>query len=342
MGWLDRLTGNAPDTLVEDDDEVVPARPRPTAWHEAVPRLRVAVRALSFGPSEGGPSPLRRPLVPSVVSQVAIDDEVADLAVTAADLAAWEVDEARVWEVALHNVLEAELQIAPSAVAPNAFDVVGPARFVASWLMIPDAVALAGEQLDGGTIVIAPTTDRLIIAGDGDADALARLLDWAFDEYQRSSRQLSPLPYRVREESVEPWRPAADDPCAVKVARAERIFVAVEYAAQQQALDEFFLDGGEDIFAASLFVREREDGSIWTFASWVLDVDSVLPEADFVGVVAGAGDQFMVPWAAAVQVAGDHLVPVPDLSPPRWRAPELPPNAVIEALRAHETDPTAR
>jgi hypothetical protein len=49
----------------------------------------------------------------------------------------------------------------------------------------------------------------------------------------------------------------------------------------------------------------------------------------------------MVPWADALVVAGAHLFPVPALDPPRGRAPEMPPAAVVEALRAVEADPTA-
>lgn len=334
--------GTADELLVDDVVDQVPALPRPTAWHEAVPRLRVAVRALSFGPATGGAGtpPLARPLVPFIVSQIAIDDEVADLAVTRADLVAWGVDEDRVWEIALNNVLEADLEISPSTVAPNAIDVVGPERCISAWLMIPDAVALLSERLEGDTVVIAPSLDHLLIIGTADRDALALALDWAFAEYQQSPRQLSPLPYVVRGDTVAEWRPDAADPCAIKVGRARRIFTAVEYASQQQALDEFFLDTGEEIFAASLFVRERSDGSIWTFASWVLDVDSVLPIADYVDVVVGPGDQFMVSWADAVSLAADVLEPVANLDPPRWRAAVFPPARVLDALRRGAIDPT--
>lgn len=331
--------GTADELLVDDDVDQVPALPRPTAWHEAVPRLRVAVRALSFGPS-AAPPPLGRPLVPFIVSRIAIDDEVADLTVTQADLATWGVDEDRVWEIALNNVLEADLEIRASAVAPNALDVVGPERCISAWLMIPDAIALLSDRLEGDTVVTAPSLDRLLIIGTADRDALALALDWAFVEYQQSPRQLSPLPYVVRDDTVSEWRPDEADPCAVKVGRARRIFTAVEYASQQQALDEFLLDADEEIFAASLFVRERTDGSIWTFASWVLDVDSVLPIADYVDVVVGPGDQFMVSWADALSMAAAVLEPVANLDPPRWRAAVFPPTAVLDALRGGATDPT--
>ena len=115
---------------------------------------------------------------------------------------------------------------------------------------------------------------------------------------------------------------------------------AVEYAFQKQSLDEFFVTKGEDIFASSLFVRERADDSIWSFTSWVMDVDSVLPRADYVAVVVGPGEQFMVSWDDALAAAGAALSPVKDTSPPRWRGPGWPSAAVLDRLRALEVDPT--
>ena len=68
---------------------------------------------------------------------------------------------------------------------------------------------------------------------------------------------------------------------------------------------------GIDVFVGSPIPAARQDDSLFTVAVWTDGVDSLLPEADFVGFVAadGGADTFTLPWACAIDAMSD--IPIP-------------------------------
>src|SRR5262249_21021712 len=119
----------------------------------------------------------------------------------------------------------------------------------------------------------------------------------------------------------------------------EAIIAANEYANQQGWLERH--DKGvlvaEGVFVASLGVAQRQDGSLFTFATWTEDVDSLLPRADFVGFSSLSQDVFLVLWQAVEREV--DLVPVDGLGPVRFRVHAWPPPPVVERLRAEAVNP---
>ncbi|HZN65430.1 MAG TPA: hypothetical protein VFB66_09010, partial [Tepidisphaeraceae bacterium] len=94
---------------------------------------------------------------------------------------------------------------------------------------------------------------------------------------------------------------------------------------------------GEDVFVASHKVMQREDGSLFSFTSWVEGcTDALMPEADFVSfgrVVNGKADSYgIAPWERVKQVLGGLMEPT-DLYPPRYRVKGFPTKEQLSELQ---------
>ena len=117
--------------------------------------------------------------------------------------------------------------------------------------------------------------------------------------------------------------------------RAEVLLAAQEYAAQKQALDAAHERDDLDLFVGSLMVIERDDTPLMSVAVWADDVDTLLPEADFVAFPGVGTDEqpLTVPFNVVVREAA--LLPEPDYAPPRYRVNRWPEEPVFARLRAH-------
>src|SRR5690606_38941592 len=149
-----------------------------------------------------------------------------------------------------------------------------------------------------------PERSTLLVTGDGNLDALQRLLKSAQREYRAAPRSISPALYSVDSSgAVVPFRVAADHPLANAIHSAEVELAAVEYAAQKQRLQSELEASGQDVFVASYSVIERQaDGSILSYCTWGQEVDCLLPRADLLALIGnepGSEEPWhmLVPWA---------------------------------------------
>jgi hypothetical protein len=120
---------------------------------------------------------------------------------------------------------------------------------------------------------------------------------------------LSPVPYVLTDAGIAPWDPPEGHPARPAALRARGVLATVEYQYQRQILDDLFAKIGEDVFVAGHTLMERDDGSVWSWTSWVRQVDDgLLPEADV--VILGDNDdsdaRFAVRWADAIRLSGER------------------------------------
>jgi hypothetical protein len=207
----------------------------------------------------------------------------------------------------------------------------GDAYFTAR-LLLPGWLPLLAPYVGGRPVAFVPDHNTVLVAAD-DIEVLPKLLEIAEHEYRQAARSLSPYPYTVDDSgAVVPYPFTPGHPLAVPLSRAAAILAADAYDAQADWLGAEHERDGLDIYVDRLLVVGRPDGSVFTVASWTRGVDTMLPEAQYVGVNSPGEAPFFVPWSTVTEAI--DLTPVPDLDPVRYRLAEWPPERVVDRLRA--------
>jgi hypothetical protein len=325
---------------------MVSAGPEDLTWDEVRPRLRPVLRGITFGLGvpDGAMPPLARPAMPYLAEMVVIDLPDSMAYVTAARLDDWGVVASDVFDAARENLAD----LADRATAADADHGATMVRFIddgdtycTSMLLVDGFLARMCERTGGRAVAFVPDRNSMLVVPD-DANALLTLLPMVEEEYVESVRSVSPVAYTVDDAgAVIPYPVEGSGPLAARLHRAEAILAATEYAAQKDMLDARHDKAGVDVFVGSLIAGARQDESLFTVAVWTDGIDTLLPEADFVGFVADGSapgaDMFTVPWLAVANEM--DLVPADGLHPTRYRVTAWPAPEVIDRLRARAVEP---
>ncbi|MFL6075529.1 MAG: hypothetical protein ACJ73S_19240 [Mycobacteriales bacterium] len=316
-------------------DVVTPAS-LPETWEAVAPLLRPVLRAATFGQST---DMLFRPALPYLREAVVIDQPSTMAYVKADKLAAWGVPAEQVFATARENLARiAAMPDEPPADGPALLRFVddGDGYFVSRLLLDGWLAGLAG-RVGGRPVAFAPDQNSLLVTGD-QPDAMAQLYELVESEYRDAPRSVSPVGYTVDNSGrVVPYAPPPGHPVEAVVHRAEVVLAATEYQAQGDYLNERHQAEGRDVFVASLMAAGRDDGSVFTVASWADGVEALLPAADFVALNADGVESFYVPWEVAARTAA--LEPADGLYPPRYHVQGWPPPPVLDQLKTQATRP---
>jgi hypothetical protein len=322
-------------------DATLNGRPVPETWEEARADLRPVLRASTYGldGTHADWGPLRRPALPYLSEMVVLDLPAVMSYVTDDMAAKWGVRPAEVFKAARAN-----LTALAAGPPPGGDGKVGTVlRFVedgdsymVSRILLDGWLARLAPAVGGRPVAFVPDHSSLIVAAD-DPGVLTALFKLAADEYREAARSLSPAAYTCAPDGrVVPYRVLDDHPLAATVHRAEVMLAAIEYSQQGSWLEDE--PDEQESYVAGLLVGTRPDGSVFTVASWGEGVDTLLPEAQYVGFSGEDGaPPFLVPWKTVVREA--NLLPVVGLDPPRYRVTGWPAPAVLDRLRARAETP---
>ncbi|GIJ57675.1 hypothetical protein [Virgisporangium aurantiacum] len=309
----------------------------PADWASVRPLLRPVLRGAMFGRSNESnrPAVLRRPAQPFLDELVVVDRPTSMSYVTAAMAANWGVGDEEVFATARGN-------LAAGGVLPDAEPAEGPVllRFVddgdAYWpshLLLDGWLASLAGRVGGPPIAFVPDVNTLMVTA-ADPDGLAPLLELIADEYLEAPRRLSPVGYTVDAVGrVVPYAAPSGHSVSAMLGRAERLLATHEYAAQRELLAEADLPE----FVAKLELFARDDGSVFTVTAWTTSLPTLLPRADYVGLVVDGAEPFFVPWPA---VTGEGLcAEAVEYRPVRYRTvPDVGP-PLVTVLRQQAVDP---
>jgi hypothetical protein len=314
-------------------DVVTPAE-LPETWEQVAPLLRPVLRPATFGQ---GTDVLGWPALPYLRELVVIDQPTTMAYVKTDKLAAWGVPAAEVFATARANVARfAALADEPPAGGPALLRFVDDGDgYFASRLLLDGWLAGLAGRVGGRPVAFVPDQNTLLVTGD-QPDTLGSLFELVESEYREAARAVSPAAYTVDDAGrVVPYAAPAGHPVGAAIHRAEVVLAATEYGAQGEELNKRHQKEGADIFVANLLAAGRDDGSLFTVASWADGVETLLPEADFVAFP--GEDTFYAGWDEVARTAG--LEPVDGLYPPRYHVRGWPPVAVMDQLRALATAP---
>jgi hypothetical protein len=182
-------------------------------------------------------------------------------------------------------------------------------------------------EVKGSHVAMVPNRDLLLVCGDGDPEALATLATLA-DGILQENRPMTGVAFRLEGKNWLPFLPPADSPAYRAVKQAAVRSRAMEYAEQAKLLESLHEKTGRDVYVPSHNVMQREDGSLFSFTSWVEDVtDALMPEADLVTfgrVVKGKAHNYgLATWDRVRRVLSGLMEPT-EHYPPRYRVRAFP------------------
>ncbi|MEV4512163.1 hypothetical protein AB0K00_24730 [Dactylosporangium sp. NPDC049525] len=304
----------------------------PETWDEAAPLLRPLLRAVTFGLGvpAGAPALLRRPALPMLDEVVAVDQPTSMMYVTTRQLEQWGVPASLVFDRA-HRNLPWSPSPSPSSAAEAAADgrtavirmVDDGDAYCASHLLLDGWLAAQAGRVGGTPVAFVPDTTGLLLTSDAGIGPLFAAVE---EEYRDAARPISTMAYTVDAAgAVVPYPAPEGHPLHAVVHRSEILMAAAEYGTQASHLD-------TDAFAATLTVAERPDRSVFSVATWVEGVDTLLPQADYVSF-----GSFLVTWDSLTREV--DLDPEPGLAPERFRLRTWPHPGVVARLRAAAATP---
>jgi len=314
--------------------------PLPDTWETVAPLLRPVMRPVGFGANPHGPAmvPLSRPVLPYVREYVVIDQPDSMAYLTAMRLDSLGVGAETVFATARENLLRQHGMPSgpPGSDGPALIRLVEDGTaYWSSCLLLDGWLAEFESRVGGRPVAFIPDNSGVLITSDA-PDALRAVYKLVEEEYRDASRPLSPQGYTVDSAGrLVPYAVPAGHPITPVVHRAACLLAATAYSQQREELEARF--GKDDIFVPDVMVAARPDGSVFTVASWVEGVDSLLPHADYVGF-SSESEQFFVAWDVVADEAAP-LLPLEGIAPDRYRVRDWPPSATMDSLRAVAVDP---
>jgi hypothetical protein len=317
------------------------------SWAQARPNLRPVLRGVSFGLSVPGATTvdnpkrlLYRPALPYLNELVVIDEPTSMAYVTHVRLNEWGVTPDEVFAAARENLAPAAdaIVLGPTEGRPSLLRFVDDGNgYYSSMLLLDGFLAGLSGHVGGRPIGFVAHKDTLLVTSADEPGNLPKLFELVEEEFREAVRSISPVGYTVDEAGrVVPYHGPQGTDAARAAHRAEVILASSEYAGQKEALDAQFESEDVDIFCASVLVAERPDRSLFSVAVWGHDVDSLLPEAEYVAFQ-GDGETLTVPFPVVVAEAG--LSPEPFYTPTRYRVTRWPDEAVMARIRPRAVSP---
>lgn len=315
-------------------------------WDDAAPALVPLLRASTFGVMADAPlTMVRSPFVPFLSSFVGVDDAERIAFATVNQLEAWGQTPEAALTRAFAN-FELHLSTATDEHPDSAlYDAEAPYpiwhvtrddSYESSRLTLPGYLARFRGKVAGNPIAIVPHRSMLVIAGDGNPLALARLAQMAEREFNASPRRISPAIYTVSDSGqVVPLHLPTDHPHHDLIERGHYLLAHDVYAEQKAQLEQRFDQEGLDVFVASyLLAANKQTGKLSSMSTMTENVASLLPETDELALVSRTESRppLVVPRAAAAALVPECFEAAPEHDPPRIRTRGWPSPAKLAEL----------
>ena len=176
-------------------------------------------------------------------------------------------------------------------------------------------------------VVFLPTTESAIVVPSDRAAAVARaaeLVEFFIDP----ATQISLLPIVGNDGKWRPFEPSPDHPAHDPWRHLLILDRAIVADAQRSALE---LISRSELHVAPLLTIQVGN-SLHTACSWTQGIETLLPEADIVGLTDSNGEvRFLVPWEAVARLVSHRLFRTGH-NPPRWLTVDFPNEDELDAL----------
>jgi hypothetical protein len=311
---------------------VVP-RIRDRAWFSAIRRQA----ELELGSDETSIEELMLPFQPlnqELAMHLATELPTSLSEISNDRLDAWGLTFEELYEHAVRNLRER---------SQRAFDESEAGLFVSPYRDSLDASRMVLTDLiealpvKGRPVVIAPTHDALLVAGDEDPIALQQLAAKA-EEALAGPRVNSAITFRLEAGVWVPWLPERGNPAWGRLRILQLQSTAAMYARQREVLSALLRANEHDIVVMPLRVLRTAQGDIVTTTVWTDGQDALLPKTDRLEFVRLPPDgnplraeTWSTRWDVAQRLVG-HLMQSTGDIPERFRVSEFPEDQVLDQL----------
>jgi len=298
----------------------------PSDWETAKSSLLAVLKPSTFGAMVAPDGKLvalsRRPFLPGLSQFAVVDMEHGMGFVSETHLREWQVGWHEVWETAAANLRAgAHTTLEPYDDLHGPLFLVPGEDYASSHLLVPGWLASCAGQVEGRPLAIVPSRAAVLVGGDARPEMVKRLAEMAVREYQGSPRPISCALYCAGDGgTVAEYQPRADE-TANLVRLGQARFLAEEYAAQAQVLEQWQKKQGIDVFVAKYSLIRRDDGSVFSWCAWADGVVASLPQTDFVVAGSDGPDRWtaFVPFDVALRVGAGMIEPANlSFGPPRF------------------------
>jgi hypothetical protein len=224
----------------------------------------------------------------------------------------------------------------------KSFDQLGPGLYVSSVGDTHDASRMFlhdlvwQHEVRGQHVVIPANRNVLLLCGSEDVDGLLKMAELA-DEVMQQPRAQTAMAFVLHDATWKPFLPPVGSPAYHPLRNLAIQSMMRDYDEQKGLLEKIFEKKGRDIFVGSASGMKRNiDQSIFTFSTWAENVETLLPETEYVafgrdvgegeGALAGFGR-----WERVVKVAGELMQRTVDY-PPRYFVKSFPTPQQLAAM----------
>jgi hypothetical protein len=296
-------------------------------WPQAAPLLRSVLRPASYtnAVTEDDDRPWLRRLWPFVNELAVLDTGAARRVVTQRDTDAWGVRGAQMFGAARTNI---------AALYPPQPQTERVGRLLGDGTSYCDSAVLVPGWLSGfaavgrsRSLVFFPAAEVLLVCTE-DPQVAPAFFDVAERIYRQADVAISPQAYTVVGATITALDAAGPSPMRSWAMRARSVLAATEYAAQAQRLS------AAESVAADVGAVQLIDtpAGVRTLTEWRLGTACLLPQTDYVLLIADGGERFVVPGTVLSDVIGALDAGV---LPARYAFGGWPTEAELAALRAH-------
>jgi hypothetical protein len=188
----------------------------------------------------------------------------------------------------------------------------------------------------GDPVAFLPGAEVLYVTGSEDAKGLALALALV-DQRVEQPRGLLRFAFVLRDGVWRLFEPGGE--LGKELSARLCLHLADAYGIQRKMLEAEYGDREDAPFVAGVIgVADAEGNLELTITTWTDGVHAYLARAQVIGIGRIGGEIGMIPWEDVMELAGDLLVPVPDLYPPRWEVKQFPDEATLRALMARKLE----
>jgi hypothetical protein len=313
-------------------------------WNDVRDRLLTVVRATTLGITSPKGLVSRPSPMPFLSAYVVVDYEERAQFVT--------LDDAREWGQSVDELLDlgeervvsrAPIAVLPFDDQPGLLTLTGNEFYQTSTLLRPQWLEQLKARLDGAPVVCAPRQDFLLVTGDEDKRAMARMVQLAASEYAAGPRPLAPIMYRFAETgALEPCVLGGASEEAASSRRSLHGFMMDAFNTEAERIRDALERRAEDLFVANVMhIEEQETYKATTLCTWAEGVESILASAGHVmlcGERSGKTWFISAPLSVVLEHAGQHLEPYPDSVLPRLRTRGFPDEDTLAKIKAAGAD----
>jgi hypothetical protein len=182
-----------------------------------------------------------------------------------------------------------------------------------------------------------PHRALMVISGDGDAAAVARLAQMAEAEFAAAPRPISPAVYSVDADgNVVPLHLPETHPQHALVERGHRILAATSYGDQKEMLDKRHEQDGTDVFVATYAMfSDKRSGILRSWSTMAEGVATLLPHTDLIAIATEGDKPRFIPWHKMLELAPHCFERAAEHDPPRVRVVDWPSRELLAELARH-------